>query len=196
MFFGKKNDPAQLKQLAEVLAKTVEDIFMERANISLPHRPEIEKKNIIEYNGRMRVDGMEKFNDPTFISTVNYYLNQKDMESHKALGALVIYVEQTFIVQLLKLLKYPLANDEDEEEMKDCCGTLCNIIAGRFKSEIVKLGLVELEMSHFSNYRNSAFNGVEFNYNEWDKYEINVFLGEKKEKRLVVEMTMAPVLKG
>lgn len=195
MFFGKKKNPPEvLKRLADILAQGVVALFDERAGIKFSQDPVLERKNIIEYNGRMRVDGMEKFNEPTFISTVNYYASKKDMEAHKAVGALVVYVEQEYIVTMLKQLKYPMANDEDEEEMKDCCGTLCNIIAGRFKSDLVASGHVELEMSAFSNYRNTSIKGVEFDYAEWDKFEISFFIDGKK--RLVVEMTMGTVPKA
>ena len=193
MFF-RSNNPKELEKLAQTLNQCVTDLIKERSDLKFTKDPEVKRKNIIEYQGRMRVDGMEKFGEPTFISTVNYYASAADMQQGKTLGALVVYVEQGYIVQLLKKMKYPLANDEDENEMKDCCGTLCNIIAGRFKSAVSAMGYVELEMSHFSNYKNSAFNGVDFNYNEWDKYEISFFL--EGEKRLVVEMTMGIIPKA
>jgi len=66
------------------------------------------------------------------------------------------------IEKLMKLLQYPPVDDESEDAMKDSCGTLCNIIAGRFKSEIVSAGYIELEMSHFRNFRNSSFEGISF----------------------------------
>jgi len=139
----------------------------------------------------MRADGMEKFNDPTFVSTVNYYASVKDMEKHSAVGALVVYVEQSYIVTLLKILKYPPVDDEDENAMKDSCGTLCNIFAGHFKSKISSMGFIELEMSPFFNYRNTASAGVEFCFKEYDKYEASFYFDNKK--RLVVEMTMGAI---
>lgn len=181
----------RLHKFALALLESVKEIFKEKSDVGFSKEPTLERKNIIEYNGRMRADGMEKFNDPTFVSTVNYYVNAKDMEKHSAIGALVVYVEQSYIVSLLRLLKYPPIDDEDENAMKDSCGTLCNIFAGHFKSKISSMGCIELEMSPFSNYRNTAANGVEFCYKEYDKYEISFFLDNKK--RLVVEMTMGAV---
>ena len=127
----------------------------------------------------------------TYVAAVNYYLNKAEMEAKKAIGALVIYVEQTYVVTIMKLLQYPKVDDEDEEAMKDSCGTLCNILGGRFKWEIASQGYVELEMSPFSSYRNSIPHGVAFCYNEYDKYEAIFSIEEKK--RLVIEMTMGAI---
>ncbi len=183
----------ELKKLADLLAKCVEDLFKERAGVNFSKPPEIACKTIVEYYGKMRANGMEKFNNPTFVATVNYYANPEALKKNQVLGALIVYVEQSYIVQLLKLLKYPLANDEDENEMKDCCGTLGNIIAGSFKSAIAAQGFAELDMSPFSTYKNNAVTGVLFYPKEWDKYELTFFMDNTK--RLVLEMTMGPLPK-
>ncbi|MFH1359854.1 MAG: hypothetical protein ABIJ41_02320 [Candidatus Omnitrophota bacterium] len=188
--FGKKSNP-ELNKFAEYLTKGIKNLFGERGEIKFSKDPEIVKKDIIEYQGRMRTDGMEKFNSPTYVSFLNYFANKADMEKKKALGALVLYVEQNFMAPLMKKLKYPAVNDEDEEALKDSCGTLCNLIGGRFKSEISCQGYAELEMSHFYTYRNSASDGVAFCFSEYEKYEISFTIDN--EKRVVVEMTMGIV---
>jgi len=190
---GNQAREQELEQQAKLLNETIKKLFKERGEIEFAKEPTLAKKNIIEYNGRMRADGMEKFNNPTYVSFVNFYIDTKSMEKHSALGALVIYVEQSYVVPLVKKLKYPPIDDEDENAMKDGCGALCNIIAGAYKSALVTGGFAELEMSHFSNYRNTAANGIEFCFKEWDKYEISYYLDN--EKRLVVELTMGVVPK-
>lgn len=187
MFFGSKTNP-RLEDFAKALQSSVEQLFRERNDIHFSQDAKLEKKLIIEYGGKMRAEGMEKFNDPTFISAINYYLNKTDMEKNKAAGAIVTYIEQTYVTTLLKLLKYPLADDEDLDALADCCGTLCNIIAGAFKTEISRMGYIELEMSHFKSYRNKIISGVDFCYNERELYEISFFI--KDQKRLVIEVTM------
>lgn len=185
------NREEELKKLAAALAQAVTDVFKEKGDIGFSKEPVIVKKNILEYNGRMRADGMEKFNTPTFVSFVNYYAHVKDMEKHNALGALIVYVEQKQVPGLLKMLKYPPIDDEDENAMKDGCGTLSNIIAGKFNLQISAMGHAGLEMSPFSNYRNNAANGVPFCFKEYDKYEISFYI--ENQKRLVVEMTMGAI---
>ncbi len=184
----------ELLSYVNLLVNTVKKLFRDRGEVEFSKDPILTKRNIVEYNGRMRADGMEKFNNPTFVAAINFYVDAAAMAKHSALGALVVYVEQDYVATMLKRLKYPPIDDEDNKAMCDACGALCNIIAGAFKSALVAGGYKELEMSHFSSYRNTAPNGVEFCFKEYDKYEICFHIDNAK--RLVLELTMAPVPKG
>jgi len=187
MLFRKQNK--ELERFADLLIEGTVALFKERGDIHFSSLPQKKRRRIIEYQGRMRADGMDKFNNqPTYVAAVNFYLNAKDLENEKAVGALIVYVEQSYIATLMRLLEYPAINDESEQAMLDSAGTLCNILAGRFKSEISAAGYVELEMSHFINYRNSAIAGIDFCFHEFDLYEISFDI--KDEKRLVMEMTI------
>ncbi len=191
-FLGKKNK--ELDKFADLLEQGTVALFKERGDLRFSSDPVKSKRRIIEFEGKMRADGMEKFdNEPTYVSAVNFYASERDMEKKKTLGALVVYVEQSYIAKMMKLLKYPPIDDESDAAMQDSCGTLCNIISGRFKSEISSAGYIELEMSHFMNYRNSAFAGVDFCFNEFDMCEISFNLDNVK--RLVIDMTMGAVPK-
>ena len=189
--FGKQN--SELEKFAELLENGTKALFMERGEITFT-KIEKDRRRIIDYEGKMRADGMEKFdNENTYVSAVNFYGNEKDMSKGKTLGALIVYVEQSYIAKLMKMLKYPPIDDESDNAMQDSCGTLCNIISGRFKSEISSAGYVELEMSHFMNYRNSAFAGVAFCDKEYDMYELRFHI--EGAKRMVLDMTMGIVPK-
>jgi len=191
MLFRKQN--SELDIFTELLERGTIALFQER-EVKFAGPPKKEKRKIIEYDGRMRADGMEKFdNEPTYVSAVNFYASEKDMEKKNTLGALIVYVEQSYIAKMMRLLQYPPIDDESDDAMRDSCGTLCNIIAGRFKSEISKAGYVELEMSHFMNYKNNAFQGVNFCFSEYDMYQMDFSI--ENAKRLVIEMTMGPVPK-
>ena len=187
MFFGGSVNK-DLEKFGRMLAQSVEKMFVERNGVHFSQDPVLQKKLIIEYGGLMRADGMEKYNEPTFISYINYYLNTKEMEKNKAIGAIVVYIEQSYVTTLLKLLRYPLADDEDLDALADCCGTLCNIIAGAFKTEISNAGYIEPEMSHFTSYRNRAVVGVPFHFDEREKIELSFFI--QNTKRLMIDMTM------
>lgn len=189
---GKQN--AELDTFAELLIKSLIALFMERGELKFTNELKIKRHSITEYEGKMRADGMEKFdNEATYVSAVNFYASEKEMKKKKTLGALIVYVQQEYIAKLLKLLQYPPIDDESEDAMLDSCGTLCNIVSGHFKSAISASGYIELEMSHFMNYRNNAFLGVDFCYQEYDVVEIECEISG--EKRLVVEMTMGIVPK-
>ena len=182
----------ELSVLAALLAKNIADIFKEKG-VRLSQVPTLERKNILEYKGRMRADGMEKFNSPTFVAAVNYFVSSRDMQKNNALGTVIVYIEQNYVPTIMKLLKYPSINEENDDALCDSAGTLANIIAGRFKSAVSANGYIELEMSPFMSYRNTAPNGVAFCFKEYDKYQIGVFIFDKK--RLVVELTMGHIPK-
>ncbi|MFA6378522.1 MAG: hypothetical protein WCX16_01915 [Candidatus Omnitrophota bacterium] len=192
MFFGGSVNK-ELEKFAQILGQSVEKMFVERNGVHFSQDPVLQKKLIIEYGGLMRADGMEKYNEPAFISYINYYLNAKDLEKNKVIGGIIVYIEQSYVTALLKLLRYPLADDEDLDALADCCGTLCNIIAGAFKTEISNAGYLELEMSHFTSYRNRAVIGVPFYFNEREKMELSFFIQNKK--RLMIDMTMGALPK-
>lgn len=192
MIFGRKRNP-ELEKFSDLLEMAVIGLYNERGNIVFT-KTQKEKKPIIEYEGKIRANGMEKFdNEPTYVSAVNFFVNKQDMEKKKALGALIVYVKEEYLPILMKRLQYPPIDDENPEAMLDSCGTLCNIVAGRFKSEITSAGYVELEWSHFVNYRNSAIIGISFCPSEYDMYELRFDIDGKK--NFVVDMTMGIVPK-
>ena len=115
------------------------------------------------------------------------------MQKKKALGTLVVYVQQEYVPKLIRSLQYPAIDDEDEKAMLDSIGTLGNIIAGRFKSEVSAAGYIELEMSAFNTFRNSAPTGIEFCFSEYELFEAAFDLEGKK--RLVIDLSMGVVPK-
>ena len=175
------------------LTVAVKKIFRKIGDVRLSQEPAMEKKPITSFMSRMRIDAMEKFNNPTVFSVVHFYQNKKKQEKNNPVGFLIVYVEKKFIPELLRLLKYPYIDNDDDEAVKDGCGTLCNLIAGYFKNEISRLGYAELEMSHFHSYINSIADGVELLANPTDKYEISYSIEDKK--RLVTETVMTPLVR-
>ncbi len=197
---GKKRDQA-LQEQAELLAATIKNVFRERGNIEFSREPVFEKKKIVEFNERMKADGEERFTASSFVSYINYYRDVKGMKRKNTLGAVVIYVEQEYADFLLQKLKYsPSKKDKDkdydaiDEKVEGGVGAICNVIAGAYKSTLVSGGYKDLEMSHFTTYRNKAFYGVDFCYEEFDAYEIHFYIDNKK--RLVVTLTMGAIPKA
>jgi len=189
MFFPKQNK--EIDRFADLLISGTVAVCHER-ELNFTKTPVKERKQIIEYEGRLRADGMEKFNnEPTYVSAINFYASALDMEKRRTLGVIITYVEQNYIATMMRLLKYPPIDDESDRAMLDSCGTLCNIVSGRFKSEIAKAGYIELEMSHFITYRNSAVVGIEFCPTEFFMYRTDFEIDGKK--RLVIEMSMGHV---
>jgi len=58
MIFGRKAANKELHIFADLLVKGTTAMFYERGAIKFSQDPIVEKKSIIEYNGRMRAEGM------------------------------------------------------------------------------------------------------------------------------------------
>ena len=176
---------------ALMLARVVKRILKKRANVDLSSNPKFIVKPIAEFMNRIRVSSLKKFDETTYISTINFYKTREDLDKHDALGALIIYVGQSYLVELISRLNYPDVDEDDPEAMLDSIGTFCNLIAGNFKAGLTQLGYIELVMSHFSGYENKVLMGVEFSPSQTQMYEIQFEVGG--ERKIVAEFSMASI---
>ena len=156
--------------------------------------PKIQAGDIDEYDGRMRISsGIEKLNSTCYISVVNFYTSQGDIERHKPKGAMVFYLEAENAGKFYKSQGIGFADDEDDVSMMEACGKWCAAIAGEFKNELAHQGYAEMVLSVPKNYKNNVIQGVEFSTDQKIKQEISFFYF--KHKAIVVELTMAPIPK-
>lgn len=176
---------------ALMLSRVIKRILKNRASIELSANPVFIEKPIAEFMNRLKVSSITKFDETTYISSINFYKDRAALDRHEALGALIIYVGASYLVELIKRLDYPEVDEDDPEAMLDAIGTFCNLIAGNFKSGLTQLGYIELVMSHFSGYENKVLLGVDFSPNETRMYEIEFEI--RGEKRIVAEFSMAPI---
>ena len=175
------------------LCAAVKKIYFERSEDVFSCEPVIEKTLIIQFMRRMRIDGMEKFNQTTFVSAVHFYKDAAAAASNLPIGVLIVYIERKFVPEMLRLFKYPYIDYDDDTEVLDGIGAIANLIAGQFKKELVHLGYPDLEMFHFKSYINSVANGVEYPSDQTHKYKISFEIDDKK--RMVMEMVMSPLPK-
>ena len=167
---SKKYDEFYIQAL--LLAEVVKRILLSKGNIQLTSKPSLEKKPVTEFVKRMRASGLSKFEERTYIGTVNFYRNAADQNLNKAVGVIVVYIPESQIVYLLNDIGYPVDNEEDTMALEDACGSFCNVVAGNFKSGLAQLGYKELEMSHFSSYQNDVVDGVDYAVEQPNIYEI------------------------
>ena len=172
--------------LALALSAAVKKVFYEKSGMTFSGEPKLEKKFITQFVQRMRVDAMEKFNDITVFSVFEFAATQEGLEKREYLITLVFYMEQKFLPEFLRLLKYPYIDSDDEAEVKDGCGTLGNIIAGQYKKEVSALGYKDIMMSPFESHINTAIDGVGIPYGATEKYELSFAV--EGTKRMVVEL--------
>ena len=91
-----------LKLLADKFAKHLDQFCETELDIVFTKDPQAEEKNIIEYEGKMRVDGMTKFNGPCYISALNVYQSEKDLRQQKTCGVIAMFIKEEFAATLFK----------------------------------------------------------------------------------------------
>jgi len=172
--------------LALALSAAVKKVFYEKSETTFSGEPEIEKKPIVEFNGRMRVDAMEKFNTTTVFSVIQLASSEDGLRKQEYLITLVFYLDKDSLPDFLRLLQYPYIDADEDLEVKDGCGTLGNVIAGQYKKEMASLGYRDASMSHFESYINTAVNGIAIPRGTTEKYQVTFEVDGTK--RLVVEL--------
>ncbi len=174
------------------LSAAAKKTFYEKAEIKFSAEPVISKHPIVHFKGSMRIDALEKFNNPTVFSYVHFYKNFKAMQQGAdPLGVVIIYVEKVYLPELLRLLHYPYVDSEDDSSVKDGCGALVNLIAGHFKKELINLGYQDMEMSHFKSYINLNLDGVEFPPEQLNQHTISFDIDGQE--RMIAELVMSDI---
>ena len=174
--------------LSKTFIKAAEDTFSRLSKIAPSEPPTVKTQKVVEYEGRMSVAAMEKFNGPTYISSVSFYLNEQDRDKHRAKGALVLYLEATNAEKILRAFGHPITEDEEEEETLNSCGKLCTSLAEALNQSLAAQGNPQLILSSPISDKNSLHGGVEFSADQTQKQEISFSFWRKK--ALAVDVTL------
>lgn len=179
--------------IATTVMGAVSNVITTMCHQEFTQEPKFREKEIIEYNSRMRVFGLEKFNGPSYISSVNLYRNNGSHDIQNVddvLGTMVLYLEPEAAQKIIKSLGMEI-NVNDENMILDNCGEFCNLVAGQYKNKIMEMGYEDLILSAPTNFINDVPGGVRFCYDEYRYYETEFFLW--KALALVVAVCMGPV---
>ncbi|MBF0478462.1 MAG: chemotaxis protein CheX [Candidatus Omnitrophica bacterium] len=186
------NQITELSIQAKVASEILKRILERRAGIHLSTAPIVQNRPIVEFMRRMRITSFEKFNTTTFISVINFYVSKEQANKDIPVGTMVLYVEVEYLSKLLHKLGYPV-DETDENELLDACGTLCNLIAGNFKSGLCQLGYMNMEMSHFMSFKNEIFEGVLYPVDQTEKCEMSFEI--EGEKRIMIDLVLGNIPK-
>ncbi|MBU0468531.1 MAG: hypothetical protein KKF78_06910 [Candidatus Omnitrophica bacterium] len=185
-----KSEEFDLQAIAKKLMVCVESTFMQMCNTSFIGDPQITEKDIIEYQSRMRIFGLEKFNGPCYISVINLYLNDDQLKKDRPIGAVLLYIEESVATSLLKATGQKGLDCEDFDSITNYTGEFCSSIVGQFKTELKSLGYSDIATSAPSNYQDDIPGGVNFKFSQQKFYELSFVL--KKEPAVIVDVTLAP----
>lgn len=189
----RSDDSEELFTMVLALSAAVKKVFFEKSEQKFSSEPAIEKKIIVQFVNRMRIDAMENFNKTTFLSVIHYYKDNLAMQKDDPIGLIIVYIERTFVPEMLRLFKYPYIDYDNDDEVLDGIGAITNLIAGYFKKELARLGYIDLEMSHFRSAINTVLDGVEYCKSQTERFKVSFDIDDKK--RMVVEMVMDPLPK-
>jgi hypothetical protein len=187
-------DQGYLENLAKALAGVVDKNLKTMIADGYRDQPQLKKRAIIEYEGRLRASGMDVFNSATYISYVCYYLSEKAKATHAAAGTLLLYLKKSQADVILKMVGYRGVDLEDEEGMMKTCGEFCNLLAQDFQKELVAKAFPQLIVTAPENFLNSVPIGIDFSKDQFDQYEIGFSF--KGERCLVFELSFASLGSG
>lgn len=180
--------------VSSTLLTSTQQVLSSVVGMPQTKEPVVEATPIVEYNGRMRIMGTDKLEMSCYVSVVNFYLNQGDMEKRKgAKGALVLCMETENASKFYKGVGLKFSDDEDDASMMAACGQFTQKVAETFKDALAGRGYGPLVSSPPRNYKNSVVEGVEFSPDQKTKHEISFFY--MKHKALTVDLSLASIPK-
>ena len=179
--------------LAESFRDCIQKTLEEHCSVIFTKEAKVEQRDIIEYASRLRVFGLEKFNDSCYIGVVNLYETPEELKQKKTCGIIIIYVREESAERLFKaLLKGQ--EGEDEELLMENTKELCRLVFQNFKRKVVQFGYQNLLAGEQEVYLSNVEEGVPFPYDEDTLYQVNCTLW--REKVLVAELVLAPAKNG
>ncbi len=180
-----------IKVLNAKFIGAVDSVFERMLHVKPGAEPVVAEKDIIEFESRMRLFPMEKFNGPCYIGVINYYLAEKDMNEGRAVGTFVFYIKEECAERLLKAFNRSIKDAEHEEILLDVVGEFAQIIAKDVKNDLADMGYADLLISSPQKYKNHVLDGAPFDYELYQKQEITFsFWGQKS---VVLDVCMGHV---
>ena len=182
----------------QVVATTMMGVVSETMNTMSTEKfsdtPSASAKYIyVNDHNRMLAKGSDKgYFGGCHIAVINFFRTDRDLEKNiKACGAVVVYFRNDCLVKLFKAMGFPIESEKDVGMLRDICGEFCNIVAGSFKNELVRLGFINLPMSAPQIYLDNVDSGVAFSEGETKYHELSFYFWNVK--ALVVDVTLAPI---
>ena len=83
------------------LTVAVKKIFYAKSKMKFSDEPVLEKRNIIKYYDTMRVDAMEKFNETTIFSVIEFAANDEALKRQEYIVTLVVFLSKEFLADFL-----------------------------------------------------------------------------------------------
>ena len=122
--------------------KAVQDTFSTMCHIDLTEKPTISTKPVIQWQGKMRV---LKPLDCVFVSVITFRHDTVKLKHFEVSGIVILYVPEDTASAFVRA--FGLSGTPEEDDIRDCCGEFLNVMAGSLKTELVKKGYDNFDLS-------------------------------------------------
>src|SRR5262245_42886162 len=103
--------------LAESFRDCVQKTIEEHCSVVFAKDAKVEVRDIIEYASRLRVFGLEKFNDTCYIGLTNLFETPEDVKANKPCGLILVFVREDSSERLFKTLLKGQEGEDEELQM-------------------------------------------------------------------------------
>ncbi|MBP9855548.1 MAG: hypothetical protein KBD53_11835 [Candidatus Omnitrophica bacterium] len=173
-------DIAENTAVADALKNFLESTLKAKCNLEFSSPAQLSEREIIEYNSRIRVDGLEKFNGPCYVFGMNYYSSEANQKKDEAAGTLIMFIEEECVERFLKSLGHRGFDEDDQTFVLDKLGEFCKTMAQEFSQNLQSLGYSGLIVSDVSKGKNNLADGLSFPYDRYNYQEIAISIWKKK----------------
>jgi hypothetical protein len=173
-------EDSDIQAISSALVGVVQKVFKETCNVTFNGDPEIAQRDIIEYQSRMRVSGIEKLPEACYVVAVSFYTSEENLKKQVSCGALALYIEEELSERIMSGLGKSDFDDDDYDVMLDGCAEFMTKLAESFKTSLAPLGFSNLIISEPLKGRSNIVEGIGFPYKEYQYTEARFKLSKKE----------------
>ncbi|MBZ0166179.1 MAG: hypothetical protein K8I00_05175 [Candidatus Omnitrophica bacterium] len=175
--------------VADNLRQLMEDTFLNKCNAALTEDSRLDEREIIEYDGRMRVGSLEKFNGPCFTVGFNFYSSEENQRRNIPTGTIIYFIEEECVERLLKSLDYRGFDEDDQSFVLQHLGEFCQSVSEDYAERLAGLGYGRLLVSPATLSKNNLPDGMSIPLQSTHYFELSFHLWKKK--AVVIDLVLA-----
>lgn len=159
--------------ISKSIIDSAKESFQAMKTPPMTNDPVIVESEIIEYQGRLRVIGVDKFKAPCYIVASSFYNDETNKENEKnACGTLIICIKEDQAIRLLNGLGQSDFDEDDPEAMMTECDALLDNYAKKLLSALSRSGYKSLIRADSVRDKNSIPEGVDFPSKQYHFVEV------------------------
>lgn len=179
----------QNSEVADNLKRLVEDTLTNKCNAGLTEETAVDEREIVEYDGRMRVGSLEKFNGPCYTVGFNLFTSEDNEKRGVPAGTLIYFVDEDSVERLLKSLEFRGFDEEDQGFVIEHLGQFFKSVSEDYAERVGGMGYGRLMVSEPTASKNNLPDGMSIPYDSTHYHELSFHFWKKKS--MVVDVVMS-----